>query len=125
MYLALDTRQSVLEVCGIEDHLPLGWVPFLLDVCEDAFGFVVLAIGTCWHLAIAFDFLLPAHIASLTPILVSSQKLGCLWSRSILLRSFSFSSLPARCPRLRLGYCHRHIAARRCSCRIWEGLEVP
>jgi hypothetical protein len=48
--------------------IPLWWLPFLLDLCEDTFRLVVLAVCARGHLAVAFDLLLPAHVASLHPV---------------------------------------------------------
>ena len=44
---------------------PFGWISFLLDLGEVAFGLVVQAMSACRRLAVAFDLLLPAHVACL------------------------------------------------------------
>jgi hypothetical protein len=46
-------------------YLPFWWISFLLDLSKDAFGLVVLAMCTSRQFAVAFDFLLAAHITSL------------------------------------------------------------
>lgn len=49
-------------------NLPLRGIPLLLHLCENAFCLVVDAMGARGHLPIAFDLLLPAHIASLAKL---------------------------------------------------------
>lgn len=46
-------------------YVPLRWSALLLDLGEDAFCFVVLAVTAGRQFAIALDLLLPAHVASL------------------------------------------------------------
>lgn len=46
-------------------HIPLGWVPLLLDLREDAFGLVVDAVRAGGELAVALDLFLPAHVTGL------------------------------------------------------------
>jgi hypothetical protein len=65
MYLALESGQYLARQIQFGANLPFGWLAFLLHVCKDALGLVVLTVGTCRHLGIAFDLFLATHIASL------------------------------------------------------------
>lgn len=46
-------------------RIPLGRIPLLLDLCENALRLVIDAVCARGHLPIAFDLLLPTHIAGL------------------------------------------------------------
>ena len=45
--------------------IPFGWIPLLLDLCENTFCLIIDAMSASRHLPIAFYLLLPTHIASL------------------------------------------------------------
>lgn len=47
---------------------PFRRLTLLLDLCEDAFRLVVLAVGARGHLAVALDLLLAAHVARLQAV---------------------------------------------------------
>jgi hypothetical protein len=64
MYFALTGFSNELTR-DFGSGLPLGRIALLLDLGEDAFCLVVLAMGARGHLPIALDFLLSTHIASL------------------------------------------------------------
>ena len=66
MYLALVERQCKAGIFLSLEHTPFRWIAFLLHVREDAFRVVIDTVRTGWHLSIAFDLFLPAHIASLS-----------------------------------------------------------
>ena len=53
------------DIVWASSHRPSGRIPLLLDVGVDTFSCVVVAVRTRWCLSVAFDLLLPAHIASL------------------------------------------------------------
>jgi hypothetical protein len=59
-------------------YIPFGRVALLLYLREDAFRFVVDAVGALWHFAIAFDLFLPTHIARLSPLESISVYLGMI-----------------------------------------------
>jgi hypothetical protein len=65
MYLALLPSAPVASVVS---DLPFRGLPLLLHLREYAFRLVVLAMCTRWHLAVALDLLLAAHIACLQPV---------------------------------------------------------
>ena len=67
----LARTQTVLFVEQLADA-PFRRLALLLDLCEDAFCLVVLAMCTGGHLAVTLDLLLSAHIAGL--LLVSIIK---------------------------------------------------
>ena len=64
MYLALLIVRLPLHPAHSE-YPPLRRLPLLLDLCEDAFRLVILAMCARGHLAVALDLLLPAHVARL------------------------------------------------------------
>ena len=49
----------------IERYEPFRGISLLLNLCENAIGLVVDTVGARGKFAIALDFLLPTHIASL------------------------------------------------------------
>lgn len=65
MYFALQ------QVLGVErrrrkgKYVPFGRIALLLHLGEDAFGLVIDTMATFWHLAVAFDLFLAAHVAGL------------------------------------------------------------
>lgn len=72
IYLALFTQQvsancSRKNTASRSQSIPFGGIPLLLDLRKDTFCLVVQAVRALGHLPIAFDFLLPAHVARLHP----------------------------------------------------------
>ena len=74
MYLALDAYGKLSSagpacgqqrVAGIRKDVPLGRIALLLDLGEDAVGFVIDAMRASRKLAVALDLLLSAHVAGL------------------------------------------------------------
>lgn len=74
MYLALDAYGKLSSagpacgqqrVAGIRKDVPLGRIALLLDLGEDAVGFVIDAVRASRKLAVALDLLLSAHVAGL------------------------------------------------------------
>lgn len=45
--------------------IPFWRIPFFFHLCENTIGLVVDTMRTLGHLAVTFDLLLPAHVASL------------------------------------------------------------
>jgi hypothetical protein len=46
-------------------QIPLGRVALLLDLCENTLRFIILTMRASRHFAVAFNLLLPTHVASL------------------------------------------------------------
>lgn len=67
--------------------LPLWRIALLFHLREDAFCLVILAVCACRHLPIAFDFFLPAHVASLS--IMSASVVASpphFWSHTLAIR---------------------------------------
>lgn len=45
--------------------IPFGRISLLLHLSENTICLIVYTVGAFGHLAVAFDFLLPAHVAGL------------------------------------------------------------
>jgi len=58
---------NISAILGVQRmiQIPLGRVALLLDLCENALRFIILAVRASRHFAVAFDLLLPTHVASL------------------------------------------------------------
>jgi hypothetical protein len=96
MYLALDVYVSDVHFQETDCiSVPFGGISLLLHLSKYTFRLIINTVCTSWQLSIAFDFLLPAHIASLSQDYISDGvPLTCDsgHTRAILLRLASLLS---------------------------------
>lgn len=77
MYFALKRTSDVSAQMHVNRYqsiilgIPFWRIPLLFHLSKHTFRLVVNAMRTFWHFPVAFDLLLPAHVASLKRTLPS------------------------------------------------------